>query len=384
MIKAMRNLADRIKGSRNREHLGAILVLVILLAIFYRDVIFEGKTFLMETAAPGTMPNAGPYNYDGTQPGFVANDPGAIAWQQEPFNRFISKSIKRGDFPLWNPYAGLAGTPLLADGQTGPLEPIQFLFFFIPVRFWPLSIDLQLLIRFFIAGFGCYLFARRLRLSFLASMTAAVLFMLSSYFVTFGDHAQIKVEALLPLVMYGYDRLADLDDHSGPWICSLLIGWAVIAAMPESTFFVLSLGTLWYFYKSILEGGHEGGILNKARKAIWRYLGPTLLGFLISLAYLLPFLEFLQNGTSSHAPASGLVAGSFPIWALPNLVFQVQGYLYVQVGFLALFSLAYLTLSLRFTGISFIQRFLHRILRYHFVRNVRLSPHPVDKISAGA
>jgi hypothetical protein len=59
-------------------------------------------------------------------PGFVVNDLGAIAWRIEPFNRFLSKSIKRGDFPFWNSYAGLAGNPLLADGHTGPWNRYNF------------------------------------------------------------------------------------------------------------------------------------------------------------------------------------------------------------------------------------------------------------------
>src|SRR5688572_10340341 len=152
------------------KNLHAAGILILLLAIFYRDVVFAGRTFLMETAAPGTMPNAGPYKYKGTTPGFVAVDAGAIAWQIEPFNRFASKSVKKGDFPLWNPYAGLAGSPLLADGHTGPLEPLQFLFFFIPDRFWPYAVDLQLLMRFFIAAFACYLFAKRQKIDFLGSI----------------------------------------------------------------------------------------------------------------------------------------------------------------------------------------------------------------------
>jgi hypothetical protein len=153
------NGKDSIKRWLKNEHLRAVAILVIILAIFYRDVVFEGRTFLMETAVQGTMPNAGPYNDHDKTTGFVVNDAGANAWFGEPLNKFISESIKQGDFPLWNPYAGPAGIPLLADGATGPLEPIQFIFFLFPNRIWPYSVDLQLLIRFFLAGFGCYLFA---------------------------------------------------------------------------------------------------------------------------------------------------------------------------------------------------------------------------------
>lgn len=201
---------DRVVAFLKNRNFHAICILSFFLVIFYRDVVFYGRTFLVETAVLGTMPlpNPGPYRYQGVEPGFVATDLGANAWDMEPVNRFAAQSIKKGDFPLWNPYVGLAGSPLLADGYTGPLEPIQFLFFFIPNRFWPYSIDYQLLIRFLLAGFGCYLFARRQKIDFLGSISAGILFMFSSYFVAYGNHPQIKTEALLPLVLYGYDRLS--------------------------------------------------------------------------------------------------------------------------------------------------------------------------------
>src|SRR5689334_23169174 len=186
---------------RQSENFAAVLLIVIFLILFYRDVVFNGRTFLMETAAEGTMPTKGPFKYEGVTPGFVANDPSAISLQIEPFNRFLSKSVKRGDFPLWNPYIGLAGSPFLADGHTGPLEPLQFLFFFIPDHYWPYAIDAQLMIRFFLAGIFCYLFARRLKIGFLGGVSVGILFMLSSYFVTHGNHPQVKTETLLPLVV---------------------------------------------------------------------------------------------------------------------------------------------------------------------------------------
>lgn len=320
-------------------------VLILILIAFYRDIVFAGRTFLMETAAHGTMPGTGPYNYQGSQPGFVVNDPGAIASQIEPFNRFISRSIKSGDFPLWNPYAGLAGSPLLADGHTGPLEPLQFLFFFLPTLWWPLWIDVQLLIRFFIAGFTCYLFARRQRIDVFGSIAAAIVFMLSSYFVTYGNHPQIKTEALLPLVLYGYDRLVDPKDRLGFWLCALFIGWAVIAAMPEATFFSLLLGTLWYFYKSIIQWQKNGGSFQDAKNLVLRYSGSTVFGYLISAAYLLPFLEFVSLAKSSHAPGTG--SNAYGIELLPGLIFQTQSKFFLHTGFFALFSLVLSLLNLR-------------------------------------
>ena len=327
----------------------AALILALILVLFYRDVVFSGRTFLIESAAQGTMPVGGPFKYKGVTPGFVANDPGAIAWQIEPFNRFLSKSIKRGDFPLWNPYAGLAGNPLLADGHTGPLEPLQFLFFFIPDRYWTYAIDAQLLLRFFLAGFFSYLFARRLKIGFLGGIAAGVVFMLSSYFVTHGNHPQVKTETLLPLVLYGYDRLTDFEDRQGFWLCALSIGWALIAAMPESTFFALFLGTLWYFYKSIFAQKENNVLLKEAGLISIRFISATVLGFLISAAYLLPFLEYVSLSASVHSTNNGINWGgrAAPVWAIISTILPVKGRYFVQFGIFSLFVLVSSLLSFR-------------------------------------
>ncbi len=152
--------------------LAAILLLVLL--FFYRDVVFLGKTFLMENMAPGTMPD-GPYNYAGAAPSQFPIDPGAIAWINEPTNRFVSRSLQRGDFPLWNPYAGLVGYPVFADGVAGPLEPLQLLFHFLPEGLWPYGVDVQLLMRFWLAGFFCTLFARRLKIGLAGALSAGII-----------------------------------------------------------------------------------------------------------------------------------------------------------------------------------------------------------------
>ena len=137
---------------------------------------------------------------------------------------------------MWNPYSGLAGAPLFADGHTAPFEPIQFIFFFLPRRLWTYGVDIQLLIRFFLAGFFCYLFARRLKIGFAGSVTSGLLFMFQAYFLAYGNKRQGKTEVLLPLILYGYDRVADLEDSRSIWFCALFIGWAVIAGMPKSVF----------------------------------------------------------------------------------------------------------------------------------------------------
>src|SRR5688572_16904497 len=100
-MKVVQAFAQKIEGWHGIQNFAAAFIILLFLVIFYGDVVFNGRTFLMETAAEGTMPGKGPYKYDGTQPGFVANDPSALSLFGEPINRFVAKSIKRGNLPLW-------------------------------------------------------------------------------------------------------------------------------------------------------------------------------------------------------------------------------------------------------------------------------------------
>jgi hypothetical protein len=320
------------------------MFLAVVLLLFYRDVVFGGRTFLMEI---GTMPSGRPYEYNGVQPGFEALDPAAIAFAGEPFNRFVSQSVRRGDFPLWNPYEGPAGGPLFADGQTAPLEPIQFFFFFAPARLWPYAIDIQLLIRYFIAGFFCYLFARRLKLGFFGSISAGLFFMLGGYFLLFGNLPQVKTETLLPAVLYGYERLSYPQDRKAPWLCSLLIGWGLVAGMPEAVFFSLFLGTLWYFSRSISSRDLLGNRFIALRSTLLRYVSFTVIGFLIAAVFLLPLLEFIAQAKSGHS--AGAADLTFPSWLLTALIYQSPDSLFphVRLGFLAFFALIYSTFNLK-------------------------------------
>ena len=71
--------------------------------------------------------------------------------------------------------------------------------------------------------------------------------MLAGYFVMFGDLPQVKTETLLPAVLYAYERLSHPEDKSGQWLCPLLIGWAVIAGMPEISVFLSIFGNTLVF-----------------------------------------------------------------------------------------------------------------------------------------
>src|SRR5690348_635171 len=91
-------------GQRTREHLLAAILMIVVLSIFYRDIVFGGHTFLLLNAASGTLPTSmgSAYGYPGTKSQLPVLDP-VNAWLSEPYQRRIGKILANGEVPLWNP-----------------------------------------------------------------------------------------------------------------------------------------------------------------------------------------------------------------------------------------------------------------------------------------
>lgn len=235
----------------------ALALIVLVLVLFYRDIVFGGHTFLMLNSIAGTMPISdtnSAYGYKGTSFNRTyspVRDLGAIAWTNEPSYRIAKNIVSEGELPLWSPYSGL-GDSLMTDGNSGITDPMNLLVLLIPDQWWSLAIDIQVLLRFLLAGICTYLFIRRLNLSLLAGVTAASAYMLCSYFVAYGNHAQMRAETLLPLAIYVFDRMWERQSPRRMLITLLVICWIYIVSFPESGFLALFLAATWYIYRSLV------------------------------------------------------------------------------------------------------------------------------------
>ena len=295
------------------EHRLAALLLGLVLALFYRDVVFGGRSFLMQNSMPGTMPwssGGGAYGYPGERnyPRLPAIDRGGIAWVNEPSLYWMPRIFRSGEIPLWDPHTGL-GQPHLASGQAGVFEPIQFIFYFIcPESLWTYGIDAQLLLRFYLAGLFTYLFLREAGFKFLPALFAGIAFMLSNYLVDFANHPQVRVNTLLPLLLYAYERLFQ---HPGPGSKSILIAigavtWSIIADSPEPAFMALSFSTLWYGYRVVWMAYDAKPLRIAVRNLV------IVLLFSAGLAsfYILPLIENVSHSYHFHEAGAGL--NSYP------------------------------------------------------------------------
>ncbi len=119
-----------------------------------------------------------------------------------PFKNILSQSLKNHQWPLWS-HLLASGFPILAEGQIGTFYIPNLVLF----RFLPLitAYNLNLALSFMLAGFGTYLFLKKLRLSKAASLWGAVVFSFSGFFGVHLNHFNlIQASSLLPLLYWAY------------------------------------------------------------------------------------------------------------------------------------------------------------------------------------
>ena len=145
----------------SRSRFCALLALLSLPLLVFHRALFFGEAFLPADllsylspwkAAYPPAPNAAPWNvlrFDG------------IA-QFYPWRLEAARQWRAGHVPLWNPhqFAADGGTPLLANSQSAPLYPLNFLFALAPPRFFWYVFGLLAAIHLFIAAAGLYALLR--------------------------------------------------------------------------------------------------------------------------------------------------------------------------------------------------------------------------------
>jgi len=127
-----------------------------------------------------------------------------IITQVYPWRWFSGEMLKRGEFPLWNPY-NLLGAPHLANLPTASLYPLNAIFLILP--FLP-SWVFYLFIQTILSGTFMYFFLKNLKLKTIASLFGGVAFSFSSFMMMryeFGiaNHTLLWV----PLALLAVDKM---------------------------------------------------------------------------------------------------------------------------------------------------------------------------------
>src|SRR4030095_10683062 len=130
--------------SERRNSMVVTALVIAFTAIQYGPVLFSGKIPFPALIVNGFPPYAD--NYAGawqTRP--IANI-GDLVTQFYPYHALVSREMKQGRLPLWNPNVH-SGEPLAGATQAGLFYPPNFLYYFMNVkRAWAMALVLERLL----------------------------------------------------------------------------------------------------------------------------------------------------------------------------------------------------------------------------------------------
>jgi len=254
----------------------AALVLILSAFIFLGPSLFTSNVLL-----PGDIV-ARNFAIQPTGADFVIHNSsvGDVITQFYPFLHFFKTQVLEGTFPLWNPYI-LCGAPFPANTVSAVFFPLNWLVLVMPLEVF---FEWAALAKLLLAGFGIYLFGRKVGLSALCSAFAAGSYMFGGYQVFLLLFPNTWVSALLGWTLLAAERLIETGRIRFMACLALLTGFSFLAGHVESSL-LLAMAT---------------GLYCLARN--WKRVPLTgvglVLGFLLAAVVIFPFIEALWESST--------------------------------------------------------------------------------------
>ena len=148
----------------------------------------------------------------------------------------LKEMFEQHSLPLWNPYL-FSGMPLLASFSFQILYPLNWIYFFMPVKF---AMGYQFIMHSILMGIFFYYFARHLRLSRQAAFIGGLLFMFSGHLISLiypGHGGKIFTITWLPLALLFLDRALEDKPFYNLTLMGLIVGLMFFAGHIQIMFY---------------------------------------------------------------------------------------------------------------------------------------------------
>lgn len=256
-----------------------ILTCLLFWRTFLRgEYLFPGK-YLISFFSPYTAYNAAP----------LANKPVAddVFRHIYPFKTLAIDIMKRGELPLWNPYNG-AGEPLLATQNSGFFDPLNILYFFLP---YILAWNWSLMLQFLSIGFFTYIYCRKIKVSTVSSLFAAVSFSFSSVvIIRLSLGAYDLGIAMLPLLLFLTEWYIQNKNRFSLPLVSLAVYTLAVSTHPQITLYITLFSSLYAVIRLWpRKGRNMNAVISILVLGLFYLLGVGLAGI-----QLVPTLELLK------------------------------------------------------------------------------------------
>lgn len=224
-----------------------------------------------------------------------------VVTQMYPWKYLTIQIEKSGHIALWNSYS-FAGTPLLANFQSGALSPFNLLFF---IFSFPTAWSMLVLLQPLLAGIFMYILMRELKIGITGSLISSVAFMFCGFITAWMPYGTLSMAAVfLPLILFAIHK-----NFEKPSVFYLVVMALGICFSVFSGHFQTSLYVLLFSFLFIMYCASDSRNRKKALIVLMAYIA----GIFLSLPQVLPSVEFYL-----HAPRSNsfLVGGGIPFYYL--------------------------------------------------------------------
>ena len=265
--------------------------LVLLFFIIVDGAFLWKPLFLGEFFVPGEyLSNLNPYSYNQKTSNIQWNvlEFDGIA-QFYPWRKFYTDSIKKGEFPTFNPYE-LGGTNFVGNGQSAVFYPLNLLMVLLGVDY---GFGFLAFIHLLMMQIFMFLFLRLFNLKYISCIVAAIAYSLCGFIVCWMQLPTVFMTAsYLPAIFYFIKRTF----HEKSLLCcfcgGLCTGLSVLAGHLQIAIFVIGISTVYLIINFILNANKKKINLNTIILALF------FVTFLFVASFqLLPSLELWRESS---------------------------------------------------------------------------------------
>ena len=273
----------------------AIGLILLLLLIFFRQVIFLNKTFL---------------------------PPDAVTSQC--FKTFIDDALNRGIYPLWNPYI-FCGMPSFASLSSVPNSLQHGLIFnfisaILEIIKKGLSTEffIRKLINYLLLGGFIFLYLRKKKLSISVCLYSSIAFVFIPQIIAysvFGHTTKLETSVFIPILFLVIEKLLEKRNLLFFSLTGLCVGLQLLLAHIQIAFYThLMIGIFLIYW--LIQTYREEKNLKPILQGISLWAGAIVLGVLVSSVLNLSIWEYSHYSIRGGA-SSGLDYGYATNWSFP-------------------------------------------------------------------
>ena len=209
-------------------------------------------------------------------------------WRYFGFSR-----IAEGVFPFWNPHI-FAGTPFFSNPQSALLYPLNILYLVFPTC---LAINISSFFHLGLSGWFCYLLARWMKRSRVASFLAGFVYAFCAPQIMHLYAGHVTVNCVLPwipLIIMLIMRIAENPTGKKALAASLVFAVAFLAGHPQYIYYMLIAVALFWLYRWI-ELRRDKKFLSNQIRFTGILISVMILGMLLSAVQILPTMSYTRQ-----------------------------------------------------------------------------------------